>query len=171
MPFLFQDFLEYLELVPEKEISDVISTEVFRLYVVKCVQLCLLMNANDPPVVLHCPGWARQNVFPTAEQPIGNRDKRSFDISLKEKRRSPHTQLKLCINLDLEQNPVGRSTFDKDKFKDYTRRGCFLEYVVWPAILLYKDGPLLSKGVAQGTDIQLIYDRKTSQIIRNNTST
>lgn len=40
--------------------------------------------------------------------------------------------------------------FDNNMFKDYTKRGPFVEFVVWPALLLHKDGPLLAKGVAQG---------------------
>ncbi|XP_052278882.1 uncharacterized protein LOC127877239 isoform X2 [Dreissena polymorpha] len=41
--------------------------------------------------------------------------------------------------------------FDTTLFKDYTARGPFVEFLVWPALNLHKDGPLLSKGVAQGT--------------------
>ncbi|XP_060607396.1 uncharacterized protein LOC132759599 [Ruditapes philippinarum] len=42
--------------------------------------------------------------------------------------------------------------FDTTTFKDYTRRGRYTEFVVWPALLLHKNGPLLAKGVAQGSD-------------------
>ncbi|KAH3830286.1 hypothetical protein DPMN_103526 [Dreissena polymorpha] len=41
--------------------------------------------------------------------------------------------------------------FDTTLFKDYTTRGPYVEFLVWPALYLHKDGPLLSKGVAQGT--------------------
>jgi hypothetical protein len=34
--------------------------------------------------------------------------------------------------------------------KPYTTSGTFVDYIVWPALLLYKNGPVLVKGVAQG---------------------
>lgn len=40
--------------------------------------------------------------------------------------------------------------FDTNMFKDYTKRGPYVDFVVWPALLLHKNGPLLAKGVAQG---------------------
>lgn len=39
--------------------------------------------------------------------------------------------------------------FDKDKYKEYTQSGKTIAFNVWPALYLYKDGPLLIKGVAQ----------------------
>ncbi|XP_053399157.1 meiosis-specific nuclear structural protein 1-like isoform X2 [Mercenaria mercenaria] len=42
--------------------------------------------------------------------------------------------------------------FDTNAFKDYTKRGKYVEYVVWPALYLHEGGVLLAKGVAQGTD-------------------
>ena len=42
--------------------------------------------------------------------------------------------------------------FDSSKFREYQRRGYYTDYVVWPALALHKNGPLLSKGVAQGYD-------------------
>ena len=41
------------------------------------------------------------------------------------------------------------SKFDVDRFKHYTQTGQTMDYVVWPALYLHKDGPLLQKGVAQ----------------------
>lgn len=40
--------------------------------------------------------------------------------------------------------------FDKSLYKEYTKTGDSVDYVVWPAILLHDKGPVLSKGVAQG---------------------
>ncbi|KAL3879690.1 hypothetical protein ACJMK2_031977, partial [Sinanodonta woodiana] len=40
--------------------------------------------------------------------------------------------------------------FDKAKFMTYTKKGDYIDYVVWPAVCLYKDGPMMKKGVAQG---------------------
>ncbi|XP_053400033.1 uncharacterized protein LOC123557699 [Mercenaria mercenaria] len=42
--------------------------------------------------------------------------------------------------------------FDKNMYKEYTSRGPLIKYVVWPALLLHEDGPMVSKGVAQGYD-------------------
>ena len=52
----------------------------------------------------------------------------------------------------LEFSEEAPDRFDTNTFKEYTRRGRFTEYVVWPALFLYKKGPLLAKGVAQGSD-------------------
>ncbi|KAJ8297747.1 hypothetical protein KUTeg_024278 [Tegillarca granosa] len=41
------------------------------------------------------------------------------------------------------------SSINSDHFKCFTRSGTLLEYVVWPAMLLHKDGPFLSKGIVQ----------------------
>ncbi|KAK3607095.1 hypothetical protein CHS0354_026302 [Potamilus streckersoni] len=41
--------------------------------------------------------------------------------------------------------------FDKNHYKEYTEKGPRVSYVVWPALYLYKDGPMMRKGVAQGT--------------------
>jgi hypothetical protein len=45
-----------------------------------------------------------------------------------------------------------KTDFDKNLFKEYTFLGNYFDYIVWPALLLHKDGPLLSKGIAQGTN-------------------
>ncbi|XP_052279972.1 putative leucine-rich repeat-containing protein DDB_G0290503 isoform X1 [Dreissena polymorpha] len=44
-----------------------------------------------------------------------------------------------------DQTPLNTATY-----KHYTKSGPRMDYVVWPALYLYKGGPLLSKGVAQG---------------------
>ncbi|XP_053399057.1 trichohyalin-like [Mercenaria mercenaria] len=41
-------------------------------------------------------------------------------------------------------------TFDTDVYKAYTKNGNTVAYVVWPALLLHANGPVLCKGVAQG---------------------
>ena len=40
--------------------------------------------------------------------------------------------------------------FDKNIFKEYQRSGPYVDYVVWPALYLHDDGPLVGKGVAEG---------------------
>ncbi|XP_052078894.1 myosin-9-like isoform X2 [Mytilus californianus] len=39
--------------------------------------------------------------------------------------------------------------FDKQFYREYTRSGTSVEYVVWPVLYLHKGGPILSKGVVQ----------------------
>ncbi|XP_060065893.1 uncharacterized protein LOC132546199 [Ylistrum balloti] len=40
--------------------------------------------------------------------------------------------------------------FDHDRLRTYTKGGDSLNYMVWPILYLYKGGPILAKGVAQG---------------------
>ncbi|KAK3602810.1 hypothetical protein CHS0354_026361 [Potamilus streckersoni] len=47
------------------------------------------------------------------------------------------------------EDPIQGSPFDMNLYKHYTNSGDKVEYVVWPALLLHKDGPLLTKGIAQ----------------------
>ena len=39
--------------------------------------------------------------------------------------------------------------FNKDVYKAFTKTGSYIEYIVWPPLLLHAGGPLLAKGVAQ----------------------
>lgn len=45
--------------------------------------------------------------------------------------------------------PDDRS-FNTDVYRAYTKSGNHIEYVVWPTMYLYENGPILMKGVAQG---------------------
>ncbi|XP_078323987.1 uncharacterized protein LOC111125351 isoform X2 [Crassostrea virginica] len=76
------------------------SMEFVNPYVKKCVRLCWLMVAQDPPVYI---------------KPSGEPG----------------------------------SKFDKDFYREFLCSGKVLDYVVWPALLLHENGPLLHKGVAQ----------------------
>ncbi|XP_060556663.1 golgin subfamily A member 5-like [Ruditapes philippinarum] len=40
--------------------------------------------------------------------------------------------------------------FDKNMYTHYTRRGSKVSQCIWPAVVLHKAGPLMSKGVVQG---------------------
>ncbi|KAK3607098.1 hypothetical protein CHS0354_026305 [Potamilus streckersoni] len=42
------------------------------------------------------------------------------------------------------------AVFDHNKYASYTKAGTEISYVVWPVLYLYKNGPLVRKGVAQG---------------------
>ena len=41
------------------------------------------------------------------------------------------------------------TTFNSDVLRKFTKIGGYLEFLVWPALYLHENGPLLSKGVAQ----------------------
>ena len=41
--------------------------------------------------------------------------------------------------------------FDTKMYRGYQLNGPYIAYIVWPAVSLHKEGPLLSKGVAEGT--------------------
>ncbi|CAG2237970.1 unnamed protein product [Mytilus edulis] len=41
------------------------------------------------------------------------------------------------------------TTFDKNTYKEFVKSGNKVKYVVWPALFLHKDGPLLHKGTVQ----------------------
>jgi hypothetical protein len=58
----------------------------------------------------------------------------------------------LCAVQDppLELDATFTNGFNTNVFKDYTKSGEFVDFVVLPAMLHHKGGPLLSKGVAQG---------------------
>ena len=45
------------------------------------------------------------------------------------------------------------STFGSAMYKQYTVKGPCVDYIVWPAILLHENGPVISKGVAQEKEI------------------
>lgn len=49
----------------------------------------------------------------------------------------------------LDFGPAQNEEFDKEVFRCYTITGEKVEFMVWPAVFLYKDGPLVTKGVLQ----------------------
>ncbi|XP_076070170.1 uncharacterized protein LOC143041919 isoform X2 [Mytilus galloprovincialis] len=60
----------------------------------------------------------------------------------------------LCYYVAVQDPPmvidfVPGQIFDKQSWKEYTRSGTEVEYVVWPALYLYKGGPIMAKGVVQ----------------------
>ncbi|KAK3607091.1 hypothetical protein CHS0354_026299 [Potamilus streckersoni] len=52
--------------------------------------------------------------------------------------------------------------FDKEHFTEYTEKGLVVSYVVWPMLCLFKSGPLVTKGFAQGK-----YGRKKRKHVRS----
>ncbi|XP_052792383.1 uncharacterized protein LOC128226515 [Mya arenaria] len=72
-----------------------------------------------------------------------------------------HLCVKVCFLMAVNDPPViiecpnrGKPDikFNREEFKEYTTRGPFLAFYVWPLIRLHAGGPLLSKGVAQGAN-------------------
>ncbi|XP_060575829.1 uncharacterized protein LOC132733245 isoform X1 [Ruditapes philippinarum] len=57
--------------------------------------------------------------------------------------------LPMCIHvIDVNE----QDTFDKNLYKEYTNSGPYIKYIVWPAMLLHENGPVVCKGIAQGCD-------------------
>ena len=58
----------------------------------------------------------------------------------------------MCIQdppLVMEYENLERKPVDQSKFNLYDRNGTITEFVVWPALLLHKTGPILAKGVVE----------------------
>ena len=65
--------------------------------------------------------------------------------------------IEVCWYMALQDPPVIIDTktktsdsFDSEVFKVYTAKGKSIDFIVWPPLMLNKDGPLIAKGVAQG---------------------
>lgn len=100
----------------DSKIIHVLTQPEITEYMTKCIELCLLMVATDPPVVVHVSeNRSGANLIQTGE--------------------------------GTEKSAI----FNKDLFKEYTTRGHYLDFIVWPALFLHQDGPMLSKGIAQGS--------------------
>ncbi|KAH3737822.1 uncharacterized protein LOC127850501 isoform X1 [Dreissena polymorpha] len=53
-------------------------------------------------------------------------------------------------NVDMDVNI--RPEFDTNKYREYTHRGKYVEYYVWPVVYLHQNGAALSRGIAQCTN-------------------
>ncbi|XP_052794310.1 myosin-1B-like [Mya arenaria] len=65
--------------------------------------------------------------------------------------------VELCWLMSIQDPPVvvaqevqHGENFDTDFYKAYTKSGPLVDFVVWPALCLHENGPLLCKGIAQG---------------------
>lgn len=92
---------------------------------------------------------------------------KDVENAVKDKLESSHEHLEevkkyisLCVEVSwlmvVQDPPLVLSTetppaFNTNMYREYTKRGRYIEYVVWPALLLCEGGTLLSKGVAQGS--------------------
>ena len=54
----------------------------------------------------------------------------------------------MAITTDIPRTLI----FNKSYFKEYTKSGKFVDYVVWPAILIQDGGALMAKGIVQCCD-------------------
>ncbi|XP_060606043.1 uncharacterized protein LOC132758386 [Ruditapes philippinarum] len=64
---------------------------------------------------------------------------------------------KLCWLMAVQDPPLAFSpsirrgdVFDTELFRIYIKKGTRVAYVVWPALLLHKEGEVICKGVAEG---------------------
>ena len=65
----------------------------------------------------------------------------------------------LCWLMSVQDPPMALywdvapdNKFDKAKYREYMKSGDYVDYIVWPCVLIQDDGNLMSKGVAQGRD-------------------
>ncbi|KAL3878836.1 hypothetical protein ACJMK2_031164 [Sinanodonta woodiana] len=54
----------------------------------------------------------------------------------------------LCMKWTDNKNP--KEEFDTNLYRFYTKSGKYVDYCVWPVLLLYDGGPVLTKGIAEG---------------------
>ncbi|WAQ98112.1 hypothetical protein MAR_022485 [Mya arenaria] len=135
----------------------VLSSCQMKEYVATCVKLSLLMNANDPPVAIECPGWVpcisqKESIY----QP---KHEEESDLLTHEGNAQIPTNVdgdgsNQTYTSDLKE----RRTFNKELFKEYTVRGKYVEFFVWPVMYLHENGPVLAKGIAQGAEDKVISD-------------
>ncbi|XP_062594017.1 myosin heavy chain, clone 203-like [Saccostrea cucullata] len=77
--------------------------------------------------------------------------------------------IELCWMMRIQDPPIYMETeyptnsdFDSNKMRSYTKAGKFIHFVVWPTFFLHKDGPLLAKGVVQGSKIEIKAGKETN---------
>ncbi|XP_053389422.1 uncharacterized protein LOC128552411 [Mercenaria mercenaria] len=64
--------------------------------------------------------------------------------------------IQICWLMAIQEPPVvfasrGKGElYNTEMYKPYTKNGKYVKFIVWPAMLLHKDGHVLAKGVAQG---------------------
>lgn len=61
----------------------------------------------------------------------------------------------------MEADYQANSAFDSNKMRSYTKAGKLVHFVVWPTFFLHKDGPLLAKGVVQGSKLEIAGEEST----------
>ena len=79
--------------------------------------------------------------------------------------------VELCWTMQIQDPPMhlefdSSADIDKSVFRLFTRNGNILDFVVWPALMLHENGPLVHKGVVQPLpkkkeDFTKMKDKKT----------
>ncbi|KAL3879571.1 hypothetical protein ACJMK2_031864 [Sinanodonta woodiana] len=70
--------------------------------------------------------------------------------------------VRICWLMSIKDPPMyifceKEDVFNKNHFMEYTEKGHKVSYIVWPVLYLYKNGPLMRKGVAQGEGKHIEY--------------
>ncbi|XP_052791539.1 uncharacterized protein LOC128225670 [Mya arenaria] len=126
----------------------VLTSGKMKEYVSSCVKLSLLMSASDPPVVVDCPGWVPCTPDYQSEQDEHSGVFGQTNVNAEGDERNKNS------TSDLKE----RRNFNKELFKEYTVRGNYVEFFVWPVMFLHENGPVLTKGIAQGAEDKIISD-------------
>ncbi|XP_060583046.1 uncharacterized protein LOC132739367 [Ruditapes philippinarum] len=138
---------ELLSACKKDDLKEHLLKEPMKLFIAKCIELCLLMTTTDPPIVMDCP--LREPFLKLSSKNLTEIKNNCDGRNIGPQNQTFHK--KYLINCE-NASSIDRQKciFDKGSFKEYTCRGTYLDFVVWPALFLHKGGPLLNKGVAQG---------------------
>ena len=222
----FQNYLSHFSQICNEKVESILLERDVQNYIAKSVEMCMLMAATDPPVVIYYPEWipirqrekaqlvddvkdasteGENNTNDVGADTISDKDgaiggensindvggdtHSDKDVSTGGENSTNDEGAGTNVNKDAategenNNNDEGTATmgniedgegptpktkavadatepernrnesFNKLLYKAYTKRGTFIEFVVWPALLLNENGPLLCKGVAQGTQL------------------
>jgi hypothetical protein len=147
----FQEYkCELFSACKNDDLKELFQKEPIKLFITKCIDICLLMTSTDPPLVMDCP--LREPFLKFSTKNLTEKDNdcdgRNVGPQVKSVNKKSRLNQENASSIDRQ-----KCIFDKDSFKEYTCRGKYLDFVVWPALFLHKGGPLLNKGVAQGRKI------------------
>ncbi|WAQ98111.1 hypothetical protein MAR_022484 [Mya arenaria] len=135
----------------------VLSSGEMKEYVAGCVKLSLMMNANDPPVAIDCPGWVpcisqKESIYQPKHEEESDLHKQEVNAQIPSNVGGDGSNQNSTLDLK------DRLDFNKELFKEYTVRGKYVKFFVWPVMYLHKNGPVLAKGIAQGDEDKMISD-------------
>jgi hypothetical protein len=138
---------ELLSACKKEDLKELLLKKPMKLFIAKCIELCLLMTTTGPPIVMDCP--LREPFLKLSTKNLTKIDNDCNGRSVGPQKQNGITKSRInCENASSIDRQ--KCIFDKDSFKEYTCRGTYMDFVVWPALFLHKGGPLLNKGVAQG---------------------
>ncbi|XP_060604866.1 uncharacterized protein LOC132757536 [Ruditapes philippinarum] len=119
------------------------------------------LETDQRKVVMNLRKFVEKQLSNQLQMEVANVIASENDINLKEDDTVVKYIMKcvnICWTMCQHESPVHvdfpdlqvNHKFDTNVFKPYTKSGKYLDFIVWPALYLYKDGPMLCKGVAQG---------------------